>query len=283
MGMQHENEYNDKLRLSKSQSFADVRLQEYIIRKRGTSEFEKKFNHQMDEIKTRLSQNKLTDVDEIDCNEEDVDYQEEEKNNVKNEEGNETKTLTEDLNDNVSKSEDRISSDEATDTSKIEQAVGLIEVNHNKPNEENQCIKDLLSMQLEKDTSENQEKKKTHSPQKKKKKKKKKKENETKKKEPANKLKTKTSSKLKRSFIARTSKNRLQFSVLGSILSPKKNNHSESTNAENTNESKIKSVLTTAKIKSLNDFEDDRLNIPSNPIIEPNNDESSDDGFDDSF
>merc|ERR1712228_693847 len=208
MGMQHENEYNDKLRLSKSQSFADVRLQEYIIRKRGTSEFEKKFNHQMDEIKTRLSHNKLTDVDEIDCNEEDVDYQEGKKNNVKNEEGNETKTLSEDLNDNVSistdvntlhfmdnikKSEDRISSDEATDTSKIEQAVGLIEVNHNKPNEENQCIKDLLSMQLEKDTSENQEKKKTHSPQKKKKKKKKKKENETKKKEPANKLKTKTS------------------------------------------------------------------------------------------
>merc|ERR1712228_364288 len=85
----------------------------------------------------------------------------------------------------------RISSDEATDTSKIEQAVGLIEVNHNKPNEENQCIKDLLSMQLEKDTSENQEKKIKHSPSNKEEIMQSAKENETKKKEPANKLKKK--------------------------------------------------------------------------------------------
>ena len=298
--IQNENEYNDKLRLSKSQSFADIRLQEYIMRKSVTSDLEKKFNHQMDEIKTKLSQNELIDVDELkpmgnhtlkskvlidkDLN---VDHQEEKHDDVKNEEGNETQPLTKDLNaeqlnshnvhmneyqnenasmstdvntlhfmQNIKQSDDQRASDEESDTSKIEQAVGLIQVKHNEPsdpvisekqNEEKPCTVPPTN-EIQKEKIMNRKETKQHSQPEEEQQviaiqntQTNMKVNEIKKKSPD--ARSKSTTKLKRAFRAKTSKNRLQFSLLG-MVSPNKTdqqiaiNQHEPTNAEQANKNK---------------------------------------------
>ena len=52
--MKQEQEYEDQLKFDKSQSFADVRLQKYMITK-VTAELEK-YSEKLDEIKTKLLQ-----------------------------------------------------------------------------------------------------------------------------------------------------------------------------------------------------------------------------------
>merc|ERR1712154_89328 len=183
-----------------------------IIRKEVTSELEKRFSDQINEIKHKLLQTKVDDhspyihdtikstpnytenqqytfsedahnINNNDIEDDIIPHVEEEKNNIniKDEEGNGTKAFMEQLNaeeiedhhhgnindisnriqsqnvvsnvlnvqnnDNISSSVDvnifnktnvsiqTLSDDEVEDTSKIEQAVGLIEMNHNQSSE----------------------------------------------------------------------------------------------------------------------------------------------------
>lgn len=64
--VEQEKAYNDKLKLTQSDSFADIRLQEYIIRKEVTSELEKKYSEKFDEIKAKLIQNHTRNFDDDD-------------------------------------------------------------------------------------------------------------------------------------------------------------------------------------------------------------------------
>jgi len=97
--------------------------------------------------------------------------------------------------------------------------------------------------------------------------------------------KARTNPKIKRKFRAKTSRNRLQFSVL-SMSSPNKSDNDDSyqpTNITKTQQTKKQNApklqLTNRKINSLNDFEDDKptTNVSNN---QPKKDESSDDDFD---
>jgi len=148
------------------------------------------------------------------------------------------------------------------DTSQIERAVGLIEVDAGKREEAQSRKPAPITISI---TSENDEEKKYQS--------------------PKQKPQQQSQLKLKRSFRARTSKNRWIHRMLAS---PTQNSEdavgsvthnvpfSTKTVAESANKS-LSPTLSTKKIHSLNDFDDEQ---PLTPQPQTANNESSDDEFD---
>ena len=264
--IEQDKQYNDKLKLTETQTFTDQRLHEYIIRKEITSELEKKYNERFDHIKQQLVQNTANQTLHIRTprsgnkqnEEEEEEKNEQIINDTKGEEGNETQPSTVEfnaephdqqlpiisnraqsmrqkkINDNSddyeltnnqnenkmkqsqiepqqSSSDDddddvRLTNPEfensVNDTSKIERAVGLIEINHaSNDNQHNDVDQQALKISI---TTENNEQREYKAQ-----------EQKVKNDQKQN-LKVKRNSKLKRSFRATTSKNRLQFSVLAS-------------------------------------------------------------------
>merc|ERR1712129_578882 len=215
----------------------------------------KKFTQQIDQIKTRLSQSqRLSDLDKMKSNENKSKIDKEE------DEGDETQPSVDESNgdtfefmeEQIKQSDDEF--DDASDTTKIERAVGQIEVNYNE------------KLKNEEEENQNAEQKSTapqiviadekSSPEK---------MIENVLPNPVPKSKLKNVSKLKRSFFrARTSKNRLlKFSSLD-IASPEKQNDDP--------------------MEPMNSVSDKPAKIENYKQVEkeqPDEQESSDDGFDD--
>ena len=232
--IKNEKEYNQQRKLNQTQSFANIRLQQHMIRKEVTSELEKKYSQKLDQIKDKLlnkkqvnkeNETETVDVDIVSMDIVSMDIEEE-----KNQEINISKVEEEGIETQASTLMD------IEDTSKIERAVGLIEIYHGQNQDQNKDI----SM-TPKQTTE---------------------------------------SRLKQKFRNKTSKNRLQFSLLAG--SPKKDNDT------NDNQISFKSNLglnvtindndnDKLKIETVDDFEDDKDNHQNNVI---NNGVSDDDEFD---
>merc|ERR1712013_730084 len=88
--------------------------------------------------------------------------------------------------------------------------------------------------------------------------------------------------KLKRSFRARTSKNRLQFSLLASPNKEREDASEKRTSLRDEHESRSrpKPRISDGKIKSLNDFDDVNPTTTITKAVSHVNDESSEDEFD---